>query len=302
MAYHILLGFEKEPFSTSPDPDFFYLTKEHEMALTNILIELNLRRGLTVIFGDVGTGKTTLSRKLIQELKMREKMIFHIVLNPAFEGERSLLTYLMRNFNIDLPLVNASHSCEILELRDSFEKFLIHKTIQERRTVVLVVDEAQKLDASSLETLRTILNFETNEFKLIQLVLLGQIELYSKVMHIPNFLDRISFKYTLNPLDLKETQELIYFRIRQAGYRSRMELFNEEAFPEIYNYSKGYPRRITMLCHKLLKELIIQNKRAVDRSLVSDVIAKERQFDLNLLKEAQDARTQRHKITSETYL
>ena len=91
MSYFKVLGFEKEPFSTSPDPDFFYLSKEHEAALANILIELRLKRGLSVILGDVGTGKTTLSRKLIQELKDRPDFIFHIILDPSFESEEPIM-------------------------------------------------------------------------------------------------------------------------------------------------------------------------------------------------------------------
>src|SRR3989338_6251053 len=102
MAYFTLLGFEKEPFSTSPDPAFFYLTKEHDAALTNALIEIRLKRGLTVVFGDVGTGKTSLSRKLVQELNKRGDIIFHIILNPAFSDEQQFLTSLMSNFNVEL--------------------------------------------------------------------------------------------------------------------------------------------------------------------------------------------------------
>jgi general secretion pathway protein A len=86
MSYYKVLGFENEPFSTSPDPEFFYLSKEHERALTNVLIQLRLKRGLSVILGDVGTGKTTLSRKLIQELNSRDDFIFHIILDPSFEN------------------------------------------------------------------------------------------------------------------------------------------------------------------------------------------------------------------------
>ena len=274
MSYHTLLGFNKEPFSTSPDPDFFYLTKEHDMALTNVLIEIRLRRGLTVIFGDIGTGKTSLSRKLVQELKRRGNMIFHIILNPSFVDERQFLTSLLRNFNVEFPagVEDPSHQ-DILDLRDAIEK-----CISEKQTVILIVDEAQKLNLSTLETLRILLNFETNEFKLLQLVLLGQVELYPKIMQMPNFLDRISFKYTLNPLDAQETKDLINFRIQQAGYNSSMALFADEAVSEIYNYTRGYPRRITMLCHQVLKELIMQNKPVVDRELVRDVIAKEQQF------------------------
>ena len=281
MTYYKLLGFTKEPFSTSPDPEFFYLTKEHDMALTNILIELHLKRGLSVIFGDIGTGKTSLSRMLVQELNKRGNMNFHIILNPVFNDEKQFLTSLVRNFGVEqssglgnIEPVNA----DILDLRDEFEKFLIRKTVEEKQSVILIIDEAQKLNLSTLETLRILLNFETNEYKLLQLVMLGQVELYQKVVNMPNLMDRISFKYTLNPLDAKETKDLINFRINQAGYNSRMELFLDEAVHEIYNYTRGYPRRITMLCHHILKELILQNKHAVDRGLVRDVIEKEEQF------------------------
>src|SRR3989338_6627378 len=245
MAYHTLLGFKKEPFSTSPDPEFFYLSREHDMALTNILIDLRLKRGLTVIFGDVGTGKTTLSRKLVQELRDRGDMIFHMILNPSFESEEQFLTSLVRNFNIDFPAASNPSMANILDLRDAIEKFLIQKSMDEKQTTILIIDEAQKLNLTTLEVLRVLLNFETNEFKLIQLVLLGQLELYGKIVNMPNFMDRISFKYTLNPLGPEETREMIHFRIQQAGYASQMELFTDEAISEIYNFSRGYPRHIT---------------------------------------------------------
>lgn len=280
MAYFTLLGFEKEPFSTSPDPSFFYLTKEHDTALTNILIELHLKRGLSVIFGDIGTGKTSLSRLLVQELNKRRNMLFHIILNPVYENEKQFLTALIRNYGIDALFNIDPFKSDVLELRDAFEKFLIQKAVTERQTVVLIIDEAQKLDMSMLETLRVLLNFETNEHKLLQLVLLGQVELYPKIVNMPNFMDRISFKYTLNPLDVKETKELISFRVKTAGYNSRMELFLDESVSEIYNYTRGYPRKITKFCHQVLKELILQNKHAVDRMLVCDVIAKEEQYKL----------------------
>lgn len=229
MSYFKVLGFQKEPFSTSPDPEFFYLSKEHETALTNILIELRLKRGLSVILGDIGTGKTTLSRKLIQELKEREDFVFHIILDPSFESEEQFLTSLARNFEI-LDLHNSfqaerTRPTLLLDLREALERFLFQKGVTENKAVTLIIDEAQKLNATTLEVLRVLLNYETNEFKLLQLVLLGQLELHAKIMEIPNFFDRISFKYTLNPLDMKETKEMIEFRIRQAGYHSSIYLF-----------------------------------------------------------------------------
>ena len=145
----------------------------------------------------------------------------------------------------------------------------------ENKTVTLIIDEAQKLSENSLEILRVLLNYETNEFKLLQLILLGQLELYSKIMKIPNFFDRISFKYTLNPLDFKEAKEMIEFRISQAGYKANMHLFLDEAVRLIHQYSKGYPRRITMLCHRALKELVLKNKFVVDEELVNGIIQSE---------------------------
>lgn len=272
MGYFKVLGFEKEPFSTSPDPEFFYLSKEHETALTNILIELRLKRGMSVILGDVGTGKTTLSRKLIQELKQRDDFMFHIILDPSFDNEFLFITSLIRNFEID---TGNNPSLTILDLREALERFLFQKGVSEAKTVTLIIDEAQKLNETSLEVLRILLNYETNEFKLLQLVLLGQLELYTKIMNIPNFFDRISFKYTLNPLDYNETKDMIAFRIRQAGYKANMQLFLDDAIREIYQYSRGYPRQITMLCHRALKFLVLKNKFVVDAAFIRELIDEE---------------------------
>src|SRR3990167_8835701 len=133
MSYFKLLGFEKEPFSTSPDPDFFYLTKEHEAALTNILIELRLRRGLSVVLGDVGTGKTSLSRKLIQCLRERGDFIIHIVLDPCFDSEHLFLTSLVRNFDINLEQYCDARRMRgqptVLDLKEALEKFLYQKCL-----------------------------------------------------------------------------------------------------------------------------------------------------------------------------
>lgn len=279
VGYYSVLGFKREPFSTSPDPEFFYHTREHDTALTNLLIELRLRRGLSVIFGDVGTGKTTLSRKLVHELNKRGDMIFHMILDPEFSTESQFLMSLVKNFDVKLPKKGRDfNNLEIMELKDEIEKFLISKTLEEKRTIILIIDEAQKLDLTTLETLRMLLNFETNDHKLIQLVLLGQLELYSKVVHMANFMDRISFKYTLNPLDVKETAELINFRIAKAGYKNNQNIFLDDAVSEIFNFTRGYPRKINMLCHKILKELVMSDQNIVNSEIVRSVIAKEGQL------------------------
>ena len=273
MSYYRILGFEKEPFSTSPDPEFFYSSREHERTLTNVLIELRLKRGLSVVLGDVGTGKTTLSRKLVQDLRKREDCLFHIMLDPSFESRTSFTQSLVKNFGV--PFESAQPS--LTEMREGLERFLFQKGVVEQKTVILIIDEAQKLDPMSMEVLRLLLNYETNQFKLLQLVLLGQTELLGSIQKIPNFMDRVSFKTRLVALDFEETKELIYFRIEQAGYRARMDLFLEEALKEIYQASQGYPRQVTMLCHKALKAMLMKNKPAVDREIVNAIVQEEAQ-------------------------
>jgi general secretion pathway protein A len=271
MSYYKLLGFDKEPFSTSPDPNFLYLSRGYEIALTNLLIQLRLKRGLNVILGDIGTGKTTLSRKLISELKQRDDFLFHIILDPTFNNKKEFLCSLIRNFNV--PFDKDLATTTVSTARNVFENFLLHKNLTEGKTVVLVIDESQKMMDHMLESLRVLLNYETNEFKLIQIVLMGQLELCPKIMKMPNFYDRIDFKYTLTPLEYEEVVDLIEFRIHRAGYKDAKRLFLDEAIREIYNHTKGYPRGIIRKCHNCLRTLVMsKTKTVVDRELVLEVL------------------------------
>ena len=271
MSYYRVLGLDQEPFSTSPDPAFFYQSKKHRAALANLIIEFRLKRGLSVVLGDVGTGKTTLGRKLIQMLKERDRFIFHMVLDPTYPSEDLFFNALIRTLGIG---VSAS-SPTLVDYREVLERYLFQRGIKEQQTVVLIIDEAHKLNALSLEALRILLNYETNDAKLLQLVLLGQMELLPLLMKMPNLTDRISSKSTLEPLDLGETREMILFRLQEAGYRSRVPLFLDEAVEEIHQCTEGYPRRIAMLCHRALRQLVMQSARSVDRALVDELIQQE---------------------------
>jgi general secretion pathway protein A len=197
--------------------------------------------------------------------------LFHIILNPNFGSEKLFLMSIIRNFEIGIPPGDP----DIPDLMEAIEKFLFIKGIKEGKTVALIVDEAQTLREETMESLRLLLNYETNEHKLLQLILLGQMELHPKLVAIPNFLDRIGFKYTLNPLDLDETREMIEFRVRQAGYQGRMKLFMEDAIREIHKYTGGYPRKIGMVCHKALKALVLKNRVIVDKRTVDEIIDEE---------------------------
>lgn len=271
MSYYKTLGLEKEPFSTSPDPDFFYLASGHKTVMTNLLIELRLRRGLSVVMGDIGTGKTTLSRKLVQSLKEREGFEFHMIFDPTYDTEHIFLSSLIRLFGVNTD----SHNTSRVELKEALEHFLFQKVVEQNKTVVLIIDEAQKLENTTLEVLRVLLNYETNEYKLLQLVLFGQIELHSKLMPMANLMDRISFKYTLNAMAEKEMAEMINFRIKQAGYAGTVNLFSDDAIKEIYHYTKGYPRQVTLLCHKALKAIVMKSKAIVDGHTVKEIAESE---------------------------
>ena len=271
MSYYRVLGLDREPFSTSPDPAFFYQSQNHRAALANLIIEFRLKRGLSVVLGDVGTGKTTLGRKLVQMLKEREGFIFHLVLDPTYPSEDLFFNSLIRTLGIGVTAPTPT----LVDYREVLERFLFQKGIQEHQTVVFIIDEAHKLNTLSLEALRILLNYETNEAKLLQLVLLGQMELLPLLTGMPNLMDRISFRQTLKPFDLAETRRMIQFRLQEAGYQSRLALFTDDAIEAIYEHSEGYPRRIAMICHRALRTLVMQKGRAVDGTLIEELLQEE---------------------------
>lgn len=271
MSYYNVLGLEKEPFSNSPDPAFFYESNEHKACLLRVLVEIRLRRGLSVILGDVGVGKTTLSRKLFQMLKERPDILFYMIMDPTAQSEELFLESLVRTFNIQ---DEVKPSASMLDYKEAIKKFLFQKGVEENKTIVFVVDEAQKLNPASLEILRVLLNYETNDYKLLQLVLFSQMELLPRIKEIKNFYDRIVLKYVINPLDEKETRDMINYRLKSAGFDSELKLFTDEAISEIYHYSQGYPRRINLICHNSLRSLVTSNKTVIDATLVRDLIAR----------------------------
>lgn len=269
MSYYEVFNLKSEPFSTSPDPNFFYPSALHNSALKRLEISIRLRRGLNVILGDVGTGKTTLSRILLQIFKDEPDYIFHMVLDPSYKTEFQILASLGKMFGVT-PAFRST-----LDYKDALEKYLYQKGVEQNKTIVLIIDEGQKLTPTHLEILRTLLNYETNDYKLLQLIIFSQIELLPKIRKIRNFMDRISLKYIINPLDLNETKAMINFRLKQAGFLFNKPIFTDEAIRLIYQHTQGYPRRIALLCHDSLETLIMQNKDVVDRNVIEELIANE---------------------------
>lgn len=274
MSYYQILGLDKEPFSTSPDPAFFYESASHKAALYRLQVPIKLKRGMSLILGDVGVGKTTLSRKLFQVLKREENVFSHLMLNPVYETETEFLTALLKLFRI----APQSGTLSVVESLEVIERFLFEKGVKENQTVVLLIDEAQLLSPASLELLRSLLNYETNEYKLLQLILMAQMELLPRIRKMRNFWDRICLRYVLHPLDKSDTEAMITFRLRQAGYHSREELFTLKAVQEIYQYTQGYPRRIATICHDALEQLVLSGKEDVDEEVIRTLINRESQL------------------------
>lgn len=273
MSYYKILGLDREPFSTSPDPQFFYHSASHETALKRLEISIRLRRGLCLILGDVGTGKTTLCRTLVQNFKDENNYIFHLILDPSYKSEFQFLLSLVKMFDIE-PAFKST-----LDFKEALEKYLFQKGVEENKTIILLIDEAQKITQENLEVLRTLLNYETNEYKLLQLVIMAQVELLPRIKRIRNFMDRVALKYTINPLDELETKQIIDFRLKQAGFNGQNSLFSEEAIKVIYDYTQGYPRKISMLCHDAIETIVMKDLPVVGKEVVDELINRRKEYD-----------------------
>lgn len=276
MSYFRLLGLAKEPFSTSPDPGLFYETDQHKAVFYRLRSAIEMRRGLSVVLGDVGTGKTTLGRKLSQVLGDDARVIPVMIFQPFYETESLFLQELCRRFGIN---VRGRESSGVHVYLQALEKFLFDKCVKGRKCVVLFVDEAQKLTLPCLEVLRSLLNYETNDCKTLQLVLFGQMELLSRLQCMPNFLDRIAFRAVLGPLDETAVAELIDFRVRQAGYSDPEPLFTRSAIRAVHAAALGYPRKVTMLCHDVLERVVMREGTMVLEEDVAAVIGERRAWN-----------------------
>lgn len=266
MEYFKLLNLSKEPFSNSPNPEFFYQSPQHVACLQKLELSIRLRRGLSVVIGDVGTGKSTLCRQLIRKCTADRVVEAHLILDPHFVTPLEFLSALAAMFG--LGGVGESEN-STWQIKENIKKFLFDKGVREKKTVVLVIDEGQKLPKFCLEILRELLNFETNEHKLLQIVIFAQREFHQTITEHPNFADRINFFHILKPLTYAETRDMLRFRLEQAknSYKAP-ELFTKSGIFAVYRATGGYPRKIIHLCHRVLVTLIIQNRSKADWSLV----------------------------------
>lgn len=257
MDYFDILNLNKEPFSNSPDPDFFYEARPHVECLQKLELSLRLRRGLSVVTGEVGTGKTTLCRHLIRKLARDDKVETHLILDPSFSSPLEFLQSVASMFSQS----QSTDGLSDWQIKEMIKKYLFHTGVDEKRVVILIIDEGQRLPHYCLEILREFLNYETNEYKLLQIVIFAQREFEESLKEHRNFADRINLYHVLGPLNFQETQSLIRFRLERASKGgANLSLLSRSALRAIYRASEGYPRRIIHLCHQVVLAVIIQNR------------------------------------------
>jgi len=261
--YLTFYGLSEKPFNATPDPKFLYMTPGHREALAQLLYGVQEQKGFIVLTGQVGTGKTTLLHALRQRLNGQTAVSFVFNSTLPFDG---ILEYILEDFGIRKG--EESRAQRLITLNN----FLIERRRLGQNTV-LMLDEAQNLDASTLEQIRLLSNFETPTDKLLQILLVGQPELKAKLQlpQLHQLKQRVGLRCQIPPLTAEETRQYMRSRLRVAGARD-LGLFTDPAVDRITEYSGGIPRLVNILCDHCLLFGYADQKRRIDRRIVDQAI------------------------------
>jgi len=260
--YCSFYGFNKMPFGAASNSDFFFESASHLEAYAAIEFGISQRKGIILITGEVGTGKTTLCKKLLNRLDKNVKV--SLVLNPYF-SDMQLLQAIVEDFGIS---INKKNRLEIIK---ALNAFLIEQHAQ-GGNAVLIIDEAQHLTARQLEQVRLLSNLETSDEKLLQLVLVGQPELIENLsqFRLRQIRQRIFVKHRLLPLQENEVREYIHVRLKEVGKED--PVIDDDCYRIIYEFSGGVPRLINMLCDRALLMGYVREKSRLDETILRDSI------------------------------
>jgi general secretion pathway protein A len=255
-------GFKKMPFSAASNPDSFYESDSHREAYAAIEYGISQRKGIILITGEVGTGKTTLCKKVLDRLDKNVKV--SLVLNPYF-SDMQLLQAIVEDFGISTQKKNR------LEIIKALNIFLIEQHAK-GGNAVLIIDEAQHLTGRQLEQVRLLSNLETSDEKLLQVMLVGQPELIKNLSQyrLRQIHQRVFVKHMLAPLQVEEIRQYIHVRLTNAGKKDQM--IDEKCYQIIYEYSGGIPRLINKLCDRALLMGYVREKSRLDETILRDSI------------------------------
>lgn len=267
--YEKFYGFTEKPFNTTPDTRFFFPSAEHTEALNSLIYAVRERKGFVVITGEIGAGKTTVSRALMNTLGLKTKVA--LVTNTHLT-QKELICQILDELGVEYkPGVKQ-------KLLNQLNAHLI-KLLAEDTNVVLIIDEAQNLSPKVLEEVRMLSNLETETEKLIQIILLGQPQLKTKLVdpNLEQFRQRIAIYYHLRPLSRQETADYILHRLKLVSSNGVHEIFTPEAVGQVYAQSQGIPRLINLICDSALLSGYVREQRQINDTIIHEV-AKERDF------------------------
>jgi general secretion pathway protein A len=251
----------ENPFRLTPDPKYLFLSRQHREALNHLIYGIKEKKGFIVITGGIGTGKTTLSRALLSQ--MDSSVVTALIFN-SYLSDMELLEVINQELNIPLIGVDRTKRRYI----DSLNAFLMNNHRAGKNAVVLI-DEAQNLSRNVLEQIRMLSNLETETEKLLQIVLIGQPELRDFLAQpsLRQLTERISVRYHLDALSEDDVPDYIGHRLAVAGNTGCLT-FAGNAFGKVYDFSRGNPRRINILCDRALLIAYAGNLSVIDRSLI----------------------------------
>lgn len=250
------------PFNVNPDPKFLYPSSDHQEGLARMMYGVRMRKGLIVLTGEAGTGKTTLVHSLLRNLG--EDTVSAWVFNTTLESD-DLLRYICRDFGVSCKSENKA------ELLLEMYHFLINN-YEKKRNALLIVDEAQNLTPKALEEIRLLTNLETSKTKLVQILLAGQPPLENKLKlpELRQFRQRVTLRHRLHPLGREQVGEYVLHRLKIAGCL-RPGIFTQGALDEIYRYSGGIPRLINYICDNALLHGFILNIPKINNQIIKQL-------------------------------
>jgi len=266
--YYQYFGLTEAPFSIAVNPRYLFMSARHRDALAHLLYGVGAGGGFILLTGEVGTGKTTINRCLLEQLPQDTDVA--IILNPALNAME-----LLASVCDELGIAYDTERHTLKTLTDKLHAFLLDNHSRGRRTV-LMIDEAQHLDFEVLEQIRLLTNLETNSEKLLQIILIGQPELAEMLSRpeLRQLNQRITARYNLEPLNLEETGAYIRHRLQVAGMTAGTEIFPRGVVRGIYQRTRGIPRLINVLCDRILLGAYGRNRMRADQAML-DVAARE---------------------------
>lgn len=256
--YHQYFGLKEAPFSIAPNPVYLFMSRRHKEALAHLLYGVNHGGGFVLLTGEVGTGKTTVSRALLKQLPQNTDLAY--ILNPTLSAIELLATICD-----ELNVTNINDTSSLKELSDGLHQFLLENHAKGRNTV-LIIDEAQHLDYKVMEQIRLLTNLETDEKKLLQIVFIGQPELNDLLAkpELRQLAQRITARFHIEPLTLPEAQSYIRHRLMVAGMPASQTLFTNAAVKLIHRSCDGIPRLMNVACDRALLGAYTHNRPMVD--------------------------------------